>query len=241
MRGGSHTKFAPPQPSRPRSLRALPSTLPRRRRPDHRRGRGVDRSRVTRSEANPRHRSPKVSASKPPQEWPTSGKRRGSIRFLPIPVFGWVFAHTLTLPFGTLLIGRPHGGCTPLDQLRTDESNGGASAKERGDNGESVHSSAACRVRAVARQSAPRSGTCGAFRASPQSAGSRPPCPAEFIPPWAERSSGPVAKSGWPANSQHATPPDQPGQAVVLCVQLFTGDCRVARAAFLVAGKRGHE
>jgi hypothetical protein len=32
----------------------------------------------------------------------------------------------------------------PLDQLRADESDGGAAAKERSDNGESVHSSSAC-------------------------------------------------------------------------------------------------
>src|ERR1700731_4739189 len=34
----------------------------------------------------------------------------------------------------------------PLDQLRADESDGGAAAKERSDNGESVHSSSACRA-----------------------------------------------------------------------------------------------
>ena len=34
----------------------------------------------------------------------------------------------------------------PLDQLRADESDSGAAAKERSDNGESVHSSTACRA-----------------------------------------------------------------------------------------------
>ena len=34
----------------------------------------------------------------------------------------------------------------PLDQLRADESDGGAAAKERSDNCESVHSSCACRA-----------------------------------------------------------------------------------------------
>ena len=37
--------------------RLRPYAAPRRRRPDHRRGRGVDRSRVARGEANPRHPS----------------------------------------------------------------------------------------------------------------------------------------------------------------------------------------
>jgi hypothetical protein len=134
----------------------------------------------------------------------------------------------------------------PLDQLRADESDGGAAAKERSDNGESVHSSFRLSgwLSASEQWLAKEPGVLGHAelfervrnlldRGRAPRNSSRPG--AERLDPWQ------VAKSGWPANSQHATPPDQPGQAVVLRAQLFTGDCRVAPAAFLVAGKRGHE
>jgi len=45
----------------------------------------------------------------------------------------------------------------PIDEPRADQSDDGAAAKERGDNGESVHSSTACRADyRMARQSALR-------------------------------------------------------------------------------------
>jgi hypothetical protein len=64
----------------------------------------------------------------------------------PIDYSGAIAQFDDVLTQATDLEEAPAWWVRPLDQLRADESDGGAAAKERSDNGESVHSSSACRA-----------------------------------------------------------------------------------------------
>jgi hypothetical protein len=59
----------------------------------------------------------------------------------PIDYSGAIAQFNDVLTQATDLEEAPAWWVRPLDQLRADESDGGAAAKERSDNGESVHSS----------------------------------------------------------------------------------------------------
>ena len=64
----------------------------------------------------------------------------------PIDYSGAIAQFNDVLTQATDLEEAPAWWVHPLDQLRADESDGGAAAKERSDNCESVHSSCACRA-----------------------------------------------------------------------------------------------
>ena len=86
----------------------------------------------------------------------------------PIDYSGALAQFNDVLTQATDLEERPAWWVRPLDQLRADESDGGAAAKERSDNGESVHPSSACRAdyRDQSSDSAQRWADGGAFYAA---------------------------------------------------------------------------